>query len=705
MPGGQAKNFICGYKMAKGKYAPGELNRVRDKLGISDRDEAKRIADIIGGEVGFERTEDEERDLQEANRAKTENVRTGRRPRRKVELPVEADIELEGPKAKKPPRQKGIDPGDDPIVPLRSNYWERIKLDRYAAQPEFEIKSPGQVFSSVISIFSEANDFVNPIFVTRRMPEYYKKLEVLVVSTRTILPRNNILRNERMKKSAPVAYSILDVIRYWDIEKISSDLAKIQAHPRNAKVIDFADIMRAFYKPLFILNRLDLNLHISGAYKVMYKMLYIENPIDAKDKYQEHIRTAVAAFSGIKRDIQYLLYPLLMKIVSANYVPYELFFERRKNRIMVFLNVNESSQISPEAPALQGETANVNPGDESSQNEAATGSEGESDKTPETEEEKSARNAEEGENKALERGLQTLEMVFPRAGWEKLSTYPDLYPYFLEVLDLRRGVVNIAPTDPLQQIFILMRILEELFIGLRHISFGVTRAATGKAENIGPILGEIINEWHYYIEACFEKEYLPRMTEYVRLLEGSIEERNSPYAKKIASELHWVKRLYLLPYYRFELRLTPPIQRNDVTQIYSKIRTLRKNLSAVAVNIEQGKKAGGAEANAFCDSIENPWAPYVFQVPNPVSKRLDALLKPKIKNNASLVFFCLAVITVLDYIVNSEDSWAYSDERPVHLFRSVNGEGMVPYSGVDNLVDADEIFRQALKQRQKKEQS
>jgi hypothetical protein len=692
--------------MAKGKYAPGELERVRDKLGVSDRDEANKLAQIIGGEVGYERTAEEERALREAKQGKKDNENRRSRSGRSVELPVEADNELEGITGKKSARQKGIkvtDPGDDPIVPLRSNYWDRIKLDRFAAQPEFEIKSPGQVFSSVIAFFSDANDFVNPIFITRRLPEYYKKLEGLVIPTRTLLPRNNILRSERMKKSAPVAYSIVDAIRYWDIERISSDLTKIQAHPKNVRVVDFADIMRAFYKPLFILNKLDYETHIRGAYKILYKLLYIENPIDAKEKYQENIRTAVGAYSGIKREIQYLLYPLLMKLVSANYIPYELFFEQRKNRIMVFLNVDESSQINPETLALQGDAKNAKPGDESSQNEASAESSEQPEKPPETEEEKAERSIEENEKKALERSLQALEALFPRAGWEKLSTYPDLYPYFQDVLSLRKGVVNIAPTDPLLQIYILMRILEEFFFGLRYVNFGIVRNASGKVDNIGPILSEIINEWQYYIEESFEKGYLPRMAEYVRILEGSVEERNSPYTKKIVSEMHWIKRLYLLPFYDFEYRFAPPIQKSEVTQVYVKIKMLRKYLAAVAANIEQGKKAGGAEAKAFCDAIDNPWAPYSFQVPNPVSKRLDALLKPKNRNNASLVYFCLAVAIVLDHLVNNEDSWAYSDSRPIHLFRSVKGEGITPYGGVDHLIDADEIFRQALKQRQKTE--
>jgi len=33
-------------------YAPGELTKVREKLGVTDDNEAKRMAQILGGEVG-----------------------------------------------------------------------------------------------------------------------------------------------------------------------------------------------------------------------------------------------------------------------------------------------------------------------------------------------------------------------------------------------------------------------------------------------------------------------------------------------------------------------------------------------------------------------------------------------------------------------------------------------------------------------------
>jgi hypothetical protein len=201
----------------------------------------------------------------------------------------------------------------------------------------------------------------------------------------------------------------------------------------------------------------------------------------------------------------------------------------------------------------------------------------------------------------------------------------------------------------------------------------------------------------------FGREYLPRIQEYCHILENSAESRTSNYAKRTLNELHWTKRLYFLPYYKFESIFPPTMKKSDVNPIYPEIRLMRKYLTAVAAGIEQGNRQGGAEKQAPCDGIDNPWVPYNFEVPNPVSFRLDSLLNSKRRNNASLIFFSLAVVTVLDHLVNSENSWAY-DNRPGPLFRSVNGEGVMPLFGVETKIDADSIFKQAMKQREQERQ-
>jgi len=690
-------------KTDKAIYAPGELSRVREKLGVFDKEEADRLVKKLGGEIGYERSEEPDNSRPQVRRDKV-NVKIGDRPTRTSSrnLSFAADdedaISSELSKGGKSFRRKEMDPEDDPSVPLKVSYWDRVKMDKFAGQSEFDIKSSAQVFQSMVSLFGDPPDYISHLFITRRMPEYYKSIEVLVLSTRQMFPRNNIKRNERMKKSAPMAYSILDVIRYWDIEKISGDLTKIYSNAKNTRVSDFAGILRAVYRPLFFMEQLELDAHIRGAYKVLYKLLYLENPSEAENKYQELIRSALTAFSGVRMNVRYLLYPLLMKSVSASYVPYEQFFIERKNRIMSFLNVSEDNQINPATIAMQGDAKDLKPEAEQAKEETQEGQ----NKVEEiSEEEKSRRALEEAEKKALDRGLKTLEVLFPRAGWDRLASFPDLFPYFADTFGLKKGAVNIAPTDPMQQILILMHVLEELFFAVRHVSFGAIPDPSGHIEELSGPLGGIINNWRFSIENSFGKEYIPRLMEYVRIMEGSPEERNSMYGKKVITELHWLKRLYFLPFYKFESLIPPPFRKGDISPIYVEIKHLRKYLGAVAAGIEQGNRAGGAEAKVPCDGIDNPWEPYIFEVPNPLSMRLDALLAPTARNNAALIYFSLAVTAVLDYLVNSEKSWAYSP-RPGPLFRSVNGEGVVPLTGVDNRIDASALFKQALKQRQRK---
>jgi hypothetical protein len=689
-------------KKQKAIYAPGELDRIRKKLKVSDA-EAKRMQEILGGEVGVERNETPDTG-EKKGRFRSETVelvvgRGGRRAGRHVET-AEDDVERGG---KKRAQAKENDPADDPSVQLKTPYSERVKMDRYAAQMDFEIKNSGQALISALSFFKEPVDYVNPRFVTKRMDEYYEKIEQLVTSTRTLFPRNNMKRNERMKRVSPFVFTVLNTLRGWNIETISTNLANLQASPRTAKTGDFAEILKLIYKPLFVLEQMDMEEHIKSAFKLLYKVLYLDNPREAREKSQDLIRIALAAFTYVRRNVHYCLYPMLMKLVSDRWFPYERFFVDRRRRIMAFLGVTEQDQISVEGVnAKQIESGDTDALRDDLQREreeasAETAEEiGEDPNDPEVIARNARRAAKEAERKALDRGLAALELLFPRAGWDQLSSYPDLYPYFVTTYSLRKGYELIAPTDPLQQIAVLMHILEDIFIAMRNVNFGVITGSDGNPIQLEKYLGEIINNWRGYIEDSFVKEYLPRMADYCRILENSSESRNSLFAKKILNELHWAKRLYFLPYYKFSSFGPPPFQKQDVIPVYSTVRTLRKYLTAIAQGIEMATRQG--DANASCDGIDNPWDPYNFELPNPVSMRLDMLLAPGKRNNSSLIFFSLSTAAVLDHLINDENSWAY-DGRPGPLFRSVDGEGTAPMFGVDKKIDADQIFKDELKKK------
>jgi hypothetical protein len=689
--------------MAKNKaiYEPGELDRVRGKLGSLDPVEAKRMAQLLGGEVGVEksptppppppRTRHEVVDVH--IKGKPGSGGSGH-PRRRPEPPLPADTE-DGDEARQRAPKKP-NPADDPAIPIKQSYWERVKMDRLCGSAEFDIKSPVQVFQSMLSFFSRPLDGVSTVFVNKRMNEYYKHIELLVTVTRTLLPRSNIMRNERFKRISPAAYAVVDVFRQWNIEKIAGDMAKLQANPRGVRVSDFTEILKLIYKPLFLTEQLDLDGHIKEAYRLLYKIIFIENPSEA-NKQQAQIRSAIAAFDIIRRDVRFLLYPMLVKLLSGKFLTYHEFFTERRNRFMAFLDVTEKNRLTPEEIIKESEFTEdmlieKEKDEESAQKENAEDGDTELDET-----EKEKRIIREAERKALDRGIDTLETLFPKAGWDRMSEFPDFFPYFSDVFDLKKNYVLIPPSDPLQQVMILTRILEELFFGLRYVEFSTIINSDGSVEDIKEAMITIMTNWHFYIDAAFDKEYLPRLAEYCRILDSPAESRNSPYAKRLLNELYWTKRLYFLPYYHFESNGPPPFQKKEVTALYPEIRRFRKYLTGVTAGIEQGIKAGGLANNTHCDGIENPWESYNFEVPNPVSTRLDALLGKK-RTNASLLFYTLAVTVVLDNLVNNDNSWAYDNEHGSFLFRSVDNAGIIPVFGIDEKIDTETIFKQSLKQ-------
>jgi len=695
--------------MAKNKaiYAPGELNRVREKLGVTDVAEAKRMAELLGGEVGTERNEEQ----------KPQPSSGGGRRGRRIDISAPDTDEMSGGTGgsvarvgRSRPKSSGPYPGDDPSVPLRLGYSERIKMDQYAGQVVFEIKTPVQVLSSIFSFFREPVDYVSPRFITGRLNEYYSKIEKLVNSAKNLFPAKNTKRNNQLKRTSPFVYKILDTIRSWNIEQLANNIADLQTHPRSVKVTQTAEALRGIYRPLFLLEDLSID-NFKAAFKLVYKILYIESPMEAKDKYQDIIRTIIATLVDIRRNVHFGLYPLVMKLISDRFIPYDRFFVERRRRYLAFLNVKETEQLNAsnlnpqQIDSMDVETLQKKLSEEGEDAEEETSENGEvkevieeDQNDPKVIERKAREESEKAEQKAYEQGRIALEALFPEAGWDKLSEFPDLYPYFSSIYSMKHGYELISPTDPLQQVTILLHILDDLFIGLRYVNFGNMVGPDGNNIKLNEELGDIINNWRRYIEDSFSRDYLPRLAEYCRLLENSQEARMTTYAKRNMNELHWIKRLYFLPYYKFESIGPPPFPKQDIVPIYSEIRKLRKYLTAIAMGIEQGIRAGGASSRVLCNGIQNPWENYNFQIPNPVSKRMDMMMPPERRINATLIFFSLSTVTVLDYIVNNENSWAYGG-RPGPLFRSIRNEGINPLFGVEEKVDADQIFKNSLKKK------
>ncbi|MDR0411004.1 MAG: hypothetical protein LBH75_03425 [Treponema sp.] len=660
--------------MAKAIYEQGELERVRNRLGVVDNEEAKRMAKILGGEVGVEKKSHQDAGDTKASAAKTT-------PKHRIETVFDE-------------KAGTLSNVSNLSLPVVQSYVERVKMDKIAYQEEFDIKTFFQLTVSILSFAGPPIDYISPVFINKRMDEYYRKIETLVTSTRLLFPKSNIKRTEQLKKGSYFAYCVLDTIRRWNIERISTDLARMQARPRRVTLVDCRELLKAVYKPILILGRLVPEVQIKAAYNLLYKYLYVENPSKAVT-YQETIKSALAAFVGVRRDIQYLMYPLLMKLLSDKCLTYRAFFSEKKDKIMAFVGITEADIIDPHTAMNMRQNGGSDPDQV----------EEEKEESPEEITTKKARQAVlDSEKNLVQKGLRSLEGVFPKAGWDKIESYYDLYPYFAKLLEMKKGYELIAPTDPMLLFCVLVRILEELFFGLRAIKFTQILNPDGSFERVDEQIIDIVNKWHDYLTESLTEEYLERLMEYCGLLAGSPEARTSSFAVRLIDEMNLAKRLYFFPHYKYTAAsalTASTFQKKDITPMFREVRKLRRCLSLFVNEIEKALHEGGAEAKVLCNGIEDPWVPYMFQITNPVSKRLDILLGAKKRNNASLVLFTFAVATVLDFFVNNEDSWAYEPPSGV-LFRSKDGAGIIPQFGVDEYVDADAIFKQTINELRRK---
>jgi hypothetical protein len=122
------------------------------------------------------------------------------------------------------------------------------------------------------------------------------------------------------------------------------------------------------------------------------------------------------------------------------------------------------------------------------------------------------------------------------------------------------------------------------------------------------------------------------------------------------------------------------------------VHQLKNYLSAIALEIDAAVKQHQGSEIITCSALMNPMENASFTVENPVERHLRLYLKygeekPKRFTNASLVYYTYLVVQVLDYLMNSKESWAYSDPQS-HLYRDIHTELTVD----KGLKDSEAIF-------------
>lgn len=652
------------------RYEPGELDRTKQRLGDLSPEEARRMAKLLGGEVGVEKSsaeiDEKYRKIGELNRRRSDHFVSpaAKRSTKPATLPT--------------------DPGQRPRIHEEARtgagYFDRLRMDFLASRPDHQIKTRTAAFAAFFSFTVKIRDFVSPHFLMDADERFFKTIENLVLSTRQLLVR--YAKSPHSLLHIPYYEQVLGVIRDWDLEALNEEITRLQLHPRRVLMSECRELCRLVFRPIVRLMLLDPNYHIAQALKHIYDVDLASLPKSSPDAAKLKLAYTMGRDMILRTfiDLKQRLYPLLMKLASVKFCAYSDFFTDQHEEILALLSLDASDLIAPKqreevVSRPQEERKPDDIGEKSEETEPAASAD------DSTVEEGDAELEERSERPSLpeevERGLELLDELFPQAGFKRVVEFPDLYPYFQPLLKLPRGVELISPEDPLQQVVIFIACLQEILYGFRSIRFNnIGDESAGwiaTAERIESLTGN----WHLFLDEIIGKSYISSLFEYCRQAEHGVSSlRGSDYLGKIESQLTWIKRRFFIP--RLPGKLIKGLRPNvasDLPRLPQTIRDMRALLEQIIDDVRGGR----------LQSMENPWEDFQFAVESYLSKRLRLVLSrresqeeflEKRVSNVSLVFHTLLIVRSLDFLINDEGSFYPSayEEMGTPLFRTTESK-------------------------------
>jgi len=652
---------------------------VRRKLGYVDPDEARRISSILGGEIGVEKNDADLR------RESFYNQGT-RKHKNNIDV-IDREAALANIKFEKISKPENMIESQLSEMPSKKgmSYMSRIKTDLMCTKPEFRIKTLRSAIGAFFSFLFPLPDNVNPVFITELDKTIYKPIADLVKATRGLYTKT---RDEVYASISanPLYAKILKTIKAWDIESIELEILHLKKRIKGQPMRNMLRLCKMVYIPIMHLFKLDEIKHILSAYKWAYN-INIKSafyPEREKEKLISFYYDAEKNLPYVLNNIKRMLYPFLLKRVSITFQNYEEFFITERDKVMNFLGITEDMLLEGDIGTSM-DTEDLH-----------------STAPPPIEEVQAPADEIPSMPESVQKGLSCLEKLYPKAGWHNLAAYPDLYPYFHPVFNYPSGFELIPPTDPLHQLVVLLSILNDLFYGFRNLKFGSLLNKEQEAQNIQSDVDSLINYWPLYIDEIIAKVYISRLTDYCRQIEKDTSFKTSEVGKKIITEMNWVKKNYLLPYLSFKLHTQiVGIIKRQLPRLSELTTSLNELLSQVVAELKLKADEG---AKPKCDSISNPWASYIFDLENNTSRRLGKLLhtrstdeKGKIKmidrrNNANLLFYTTAILSVLDYFINNKESHLYFAPSQ-KIYRSIDKGSDAPQRTVQT-INPDDFLKE-----------
>ena len=633
---------------------PGTLDKTRKNIGAIDPDEARRMTKVLGGEI-----------LQEKSAPIDTAALQKVKDRGYIRRPAKGTTGNTAPKPSKNVLANYSNP-----APAKSNTLpdvkpsERILMEKLLMSPDYRIKPNYGVFNFVRYFKRNGTELVRKDFIEHTLQDYLNYLQGFITGVKSLIQVSPDAYKARIQAEEAERFQFLRTVGNWTMKQIRTEADKLLADSDSVTVTDMIPLTREIYRTVLKVYYLG-EMRIPGILKDIYNDLARYADSDKK-KLLAISKDALTQWMRVYSELIKGLYPLLMRMCSNTYETFPLFFTAKASNILTFLGMTKFELMMP------------------------------AKKEEKEQSEEEAKEAAEQATRAstVRAGKKLLDQLFPEAGFEKLDSMPDMYPYFQPLYQFRDGFNLLNSQNPMQITIILLRISEDIFQACRNVQFTEEVSASSKGEDS---LGKTLTEWSVYREVLFEKNYCEKIVNFANEQYSKSDFKNTLFGKKLLTSLLWQTKYNFLPHFKFtQLLLEKPINESQYRPMCLRASFLREYFAELVQNID-----GAAATKGDVLGIKNPWQRYEFDIPNLISKRMDVLLGAKkpdnetAATNANLIKYALCITAVLDWWVNDPESPAYSADSS-RIYRISDEDGGVQFS-VPLRSDQNKLFAERVK--------
>lgn len=641
-----------GKRARQADWAPGTLDRTRKAIGQLNPGEAEIMSKKLGGEVMYERSDS-------SSSSGKSSKGTGRLIRQTSSGNSENTSGFDS--AASGQRGNGTRRRQEElatVTPKLSSLFDKLMMrDEYGIKPNYGL------FNFIKYFQQNGHEQVVPEFCTVTLKHHVENLSGFITVIKTLIQIAPASYKAKIASGNEIKFKFLRMIAGWTMQSVKLAHIELMDLPQPYVVQDLIPYIRAVYKLL-------IQVYYYGENKIpkLIKEIYTDEvsyPESPQEKLSSLAKEAITSWLYIQNEIVKKCYPLLMRMCSDTFEEYPDFFKIKVADILKFVGLHKYDLLLPEkAKAVKTEDSEKK--------------------------KKTALAPEKGvKDQIVMTGIKLLDQLFPQAGFTQLENHPDMYPYFQPLYHFADGFNVLSPENPMQVTVVLIRILEDFFVGCRNIDFTPVSTAVSKENDS---ISSVMDDWSAYRENVFEKLYCDPLNDLVNQIYSQDDYEDSQFGKKLITSLLWQTQWHFLPNFKFDqLILERPQDESKYRPLFLRTDFARSYFTeAVSLCDKVASMRGDVSM------ISNPWEHYKFDISNEISKRLDTLLggnnttATTNANNANLLKYTLCILSVLDWWINNPESPAYST-NPRRIYRISEEDGKPKFS-VPERNDQNKLF-------------